>query len=61
MSYDRGVSMKSLMETCEKETGLPAPRPQWEKDPYGPHVGLDYVKGWYKTMREKGYEGWEFY
>jgi 5-oxoprolinase (ATP-hydrolysing) len=60
LSYDRGGSMMALMERCEAETGLPAPRPQWEKDPYGPHVGLDYVKRWYGKMRERGYEGWKF-
>jgi 5-oxoprolinase (ATP-hydrolysing) len=59
LSYDRGGSLKMLLENCESETGLKAPRPQWEKDPYGPHVGLEYVKGWYGRMREGGLEGWD--
>ncbi|KAF2748554.1 hypothetical protein M011DRAFT_493847 [Sporormia fimetaria CBS 119925] len=59
-SYDRGESMQKIIETCEQETGLKAPRPQWEKDPYGPHVGLPYVKNWYKRMRREGYGGWNF-
>lgn len=54
MSIDRGGTMRELMEKCEEETGLKPPRPQWEKDPYGPHVGLPYVKEWYKRMREVG-------
>ena len=60
LSYDRGGSMRELMARCEEETGLPAPRPQWEKNPYGPHVGLPYVKDWYAKMREEGLEGWKF-
>jgi 5-oxoprolinase (ATP-hydrolysing) len=60
LSYDRGGKMTELMARAEEETGLPAPRPQWIKDPYGPHVGLPYVKEWYKKMREKGLEGWDF-
>ncbi|KAF2110972.1 Hydantoinase/oxoprolinase-domain-containing protein [Lophiotrema nucula] len=60
LSYDRGLKMKELMESCEQETGLPAPRPQWEKNPYGPHVGLEYVRGWYEKMRKGGLEAWDF-
>ena len=52
--------MTKVLEECEKETGLKAPRPQWEKNPYGPHVGLPYVKEWYKKMREGGVESWGF-
>lgn len=52
--YDRGGTLVELTATCLEETGLPPPKPQWEKDPYGPHVALPYVKEWYKTMREKG-------
>ena len=48
--YDRGGSLAELT------TGLQSPRPQWVKDPYGPHVALPYVKMWYKTMRAK--EDW---
>ncbi|ORY13894.1 Hydantoinase/oxoprolinase-domain-containing protein [Clohesyomyces aquaticus] len=59
-SYDRGGSMKTVLESAEKETGLKAPRPQWERDPYGPHVGLDYVKEWYGKMREGGVGSWDF-
>jgi 5-oxoprolinase (ATP-hydrolysing) len=44
--YDRGGSLAELTESSLKETGLPAPRPQWVKDPYGPHVALPYVKEW---------------
>ncbi|KAF2729599.1 hypothetical protein EJ04DRAFT_580505 [Polyplosphaeria fusca] len=60
LSYDRGGKMTALMARCEEETGLRAPRPQWEKDPYGPHVGLGYVKEWYRRMREVGLDGWDF-
>jgi 5-oxoprolinase (ATP-hydrolysing) len=56
--YNRGGTIDELMAKCEEETGLKPPRPQWEKDPYGPHVGLEYVKKWYKTMREVGMEAW---
>ncbi|KAH7382965.1 hydantoin utilization protein-like protein A [Cadophora sp. MPI-SDFR-AT-0126] len=55
--YDRGGTLAELSATCLEETGLPPPRPQWEKDPYGPHVALPYVKEWYKAMREK--EDWD--
>lgn len=54
MSIDRGGTISQLLERCEAETGLKPPRPQWERDPYGPHVGLPYVKEWYKKMREEG-------
>ncbi|KAH7120882.1 Hydantoinase/oxoprolinase-domain-containing protein [Dendryphion nanum] len=60
LSYDRGESLTSLMERCEAETGLKAPRPQWEKNPYGPHTGLEYVQNWYKKMREGGLDAWDF-
>ncbi|KAF2263015.1 hypothetical protein CC78DRAFT_519086 [Lojkania enalia] len=60
LSYDRGGKMSDLLERCETETGLPAPKPQWEKDPYGPHVGLEYVRGWYRKMRELNVDGWDF-
>lgn len=58
VAYNRGVGMEELMRSCEEETGLKAPRPQWEKRPYGPHVGLDYVKKWYERMGNVGYKGW---
>lgn len=51
--YNRGGSLKELREKCLEETGLEPPRPQWEKEPYGPHVGLPYVKNWYKRMKEQ--------
>ncbi|KAH8661657.1 putative hydantoin utilization protein A [Tricladium varicosporioides] len=51
--YDRGGTLAELTASCLEETGLPPPKPQWEKDPYGPHVALPYVKEWYKVMREK--------
>lgn len=60
LSYDRGGRMKELMAACEQETGLKAPRPQWEKNPYGPHVGLEYVKNWYAKMRKEGLGAWDF-
>lgn len=57
--YNRGGTIQELMAKCEEETGLKAPRPQWEKNPYGPHVGLEYVKKWYARMREGGMELWD--
>ncbi|KAF7587645.1 hypothetical protein BBP40_006900 [Aspergillus hancockii] len=54
--YDRGGSMDELRALCLKETGLPAPSPQWELDPYGPHMRLPYVKDWFSRMREV--KGW---
>jgi 5-oxoprolinase (ATP-hydrolysing) len=57
--YNRGGTITEIMAKCEHETGLKAPRPQWEKDPYGPHTGLEYVKNWYKKMREGGMELWD--
>jgi 5-oxoprolinase (ATP-hydrolysing) len=57
--YNRGGTITEIMASCEEETGLKPPRPQWEKDPYGPHVGLNYVKGWYKRMREEGMGAWD--
>lgn len=54
--YDRGGSIEELIKNCKEETGMEPPRPQWEKNPYGPHVGLTYVKEWYKRMRKEG--GW---
>ncbi|KAI9043633.1 putative hydantoin utilization protein A [Aspergillus affinis] len=55
--YDRGGSMAQLMDTCLDETGLASPRPQWELDPYGPHVKLPYVNDWFSHMRAA--EGWD--
>ncbi|KAE8164571.1 Hydantoinase/oxoprolinase-domain-containing protein [Aspergillus tamarii] len=55
--YDRGGSMEELRESCLRETGLPAPSPQWELDPYGPHVRLPYVRDWFARMKEV--KGWE--
>ncbi|KAK2733748.1 hypothetical protein FQN55_003155 [Onygenales sp. PD_40] len=54
--FDRGGTLDELRASCLEETGLPAPIPQWEKDPYGPHVKLPYVEGWFKEMRGEG--GW---
>jgi 5-oxoprolinase (ATP-hydrolysing) len=45
------------MKNCKEETGLEPPTAPWEKDPYGPHVALPYVKEWYKKMRES--KGWQ--
>ncbi|KAE8336054.1 hypothetical protein BDV24DRAFT_168613 [Aspergillus arachidicola] len=55
--YDRGGSMQELRDSCLRETGLPAPSPQWELDPYGPHVRLPYVRDWFTRMKEV--KGWE--
>lgn len=57
--YNRGGTMSQVLASCEAETGLKAPRPQWERDAYGPHVGLEYVKGWYGRMREGGMGVWD--
>jgi 5-oxoprolinase (ATP-hydrolysing) len=59
VSYNRGGTMRELIARCEEETGLKPPKPQWEKDPYGPHVGLEYVKKWYSRMREGGMDVWD--
>jgi len=56
MSIDRGGTISELVSRCEDDTGLKAPRPQWERNPYGPHVGLPYVKEWYERMRKEGVE-----
>ena len=56
LSYNRGGTNDELAAKCFEETELPAPKPLWESDPYGPHVGLPYVKEWYKKMRESN--GW---
>jgi 5-oxoprolinase (ATP-hydrolysing) len=58
-SYNRGGTMREVIARCEEETGLKPPRPQWERDPYGPHVGLEYVKKWYGRMREGGMDVWD--
>lgn len=52
--YNRGGTLAELSASFLAETGQDPPRPQWETDPYGPHVHLPYVQEWYKTMREKG-------
>jgi 5-oxoprolinase (ATP-hydrolysing) len=57
--YNRGGTIGELMAKCEAETGLKPPRPQWEKDPYGPHTGLEYVRNWYETMRKGGIGVWD--
>ena len=56
LSYNRGGTNDELAAKCFEETELPAPKPLWESDPYGPHVSLPYVKEWYKKMRET--KGW---
>ena len=57
--YNGGGDLQTLQKTCLEETGLPAPKRQWELEPYGPHVALEYVQNWYKEMREKGDAGWK--
>lgn len=56
MTINRGGTIRELLTACEEETGLKPPRLQWEANPYGPHVGLPYVKEWYRKMREQGME-----
>lgn len=56
-TYDRGGSMQVLRETCLDETGMMAPIPVWQKDPYGPHVNLEYVKAWYEKKRKDEQRG----
>ena len=55
--YDRGGNLDELRVSCLQETGLAAPMPPWEAEPYGPHTGLEYVEHWYATMQEA--RGWE--
>lgn len=50
--FDRGGTLAELRASCLEETGQLPPIPQWEKDPYGPHVALLYVKEWFKWTRE---------
>lgn len=52
--YNRGGSLEQLRVKCIEETGLPAPRPQWSEDPYGPHMTLPFVQDWYRQKREHG-------
>ncbi|KIV96567.1 hypothetical protein PV10_00415 [Exophiala mesophila] len=54
--YNRGGTLEELEASFVAETGFPALRPQWEQNPYGPHVKLPYVQEWYKKMREQ--KGW---
>jgi 5-oxoprolinase (ATP-hydrolysing) len=57
LTYNRGGSIEELMKRCKEETSLPSPIPLWEKEPYGPHMALPYVKEWYKKMRDSN--GWQ--
>ncbi|XPT04579.1 5-oxoprolinase (ATP-hydrolyzing) [Ascochyta lentis] len=59
VGYDRGGTMTELVNRCKEDTGLEPPRPQWERDPYGPHTGLPYVKEWYTKMRAEGLRAWD--
>ncbi len=52
--YNRGAPLAELRARCLEDAGLPAPKPQWEADPYGPHMSLPYVKEWYKQKRIQG-------
>lgn len=54
MAINRGGTISELIAACKRETGLKPPRPQWEVNPYGPHAGLPYVKGWYAKMKRNG-------
>lgn len=55
--YDRGGGIEDLRASSLAETGLSAPTPQWELDPYGPHTGLEYVREWYARMKQE--KGWK--
>ncbi|KAJ5710657.1 hypothetical protein N7488_004813 [Penicillium malachiteum] len=55
--YDRGGNIEGLRKSCLEETGLPPPTPQWETEPYGPHIGKEYVKEWYAKMKVQ--KGWK--
>lgn len=57
--YDRGGTMEELVKKCIAETGMEAPKPQWEETIYGPHVGVKYVQDWYKRGKEVGYKMWD--
>ncbi|KKY18665.1 putative hydantoin utilization protein a [Diplodia seriata] len=57
--YNRGGSLKELLERCEEETGLKPPRPQWWHEPYGPHMATPYTVSWFKKMRERERDGVE--
>lgn len=59
VGYNRGGTISELLASCRQDTGLEPPRPQWERDPYGPHTGLPYVREWYKRMREGGMGVWD--
>lgn len=52
--YNRGASMAYLRQNCLEETGLPAPKPQWEDKPYGPHMVIPNVQQWYAAKQESG-------
>lgn len=57
--YNRGGTLRDLVKTCLEETGQQPPRPQWMRNPYGPHVALPYVREWYAKMKKASYEGWD--
>ncbi|KAF2757203.1 hydantoin utilization protein-like protein A [Pseudovirgaria hyperparasitica] len=57
--YDRGGTLEEMVERCEAETGFRAPKPQWEEDPYGPHVGITYVQEWFTKMRKEKFAAWK--
>lgn len=59
VGYNRGGTISELLAQCTAETGLNPPRPQWERDPYGPHTGLPYVREWYARMRREGMGAWD--
>ncbi|KAH6639235.1 Hydantoinase/oxoprolinase-domain-containing protein [Boeremia exigua] len=59
VGYNRGGTLSQLLASCKQDTGLAPPRPQWERDPYGPHTGLPYVQAWYARMRKQGVAGWD--
>lgn len=51
--------MEELVKKCVAETGMEPPKPQWEGQIYGPHVGVKYVQDWYKRGKELGYGIWD--
>ncbi|PVH98509.1 hypothetical protein DM02DRAFT_719320 [Periconia macrospinosa] len=59
MGYNHGGRpLEEVFKNAENETGLKAPKPQWEGRVYGPHVGERYVRDWFDRMRREGWRAW---
>ncbi|KAH9902046.1 hydantoin utilization protein-like protein A [Xylariomycetidae sp. FL2044] len=52
--YNRGGTLDELRARSVRDTGLPAPVPQWVEEPYGAHARLPYVADWYEERRAEG-------